>query len=137
MFKRIVTVLLAVIMCFSLFAVTVSASETATFDISSASKTSLLTFSGTTASGKSIYNDTETVASVVITQTFQKKGTLWFWSSVGDDVERTYFNIANVALTSTKPGLSSGKYRLKTKFTVTLADGTTKSDVVYSSEVEL
>lgn len=137
MFKKIMAVLLVAVMCFSLFAVTVSAAGISTFDISSAAKQSTLSFSGTTATCKSSYQGTATVKSVKIVQSLQKESIFWTWSTVGGEWTKTSTNVANVSFTNTKTGLASGTYRVKSVFTVTLNDGTSETVTVYSSEVEI
>ena len=137
MFKKIMAVLLVAVMCFSLFAVTVSAQGISTCDISSAAKQSILSISGTTATCKSSYQGTATVSKVVITQSLQKESIFWTWSTVGGEWTKTSTNVANVSFTNTKSGLASGTYRVKSVFTVTLSDGTSETVTVYSAEVEI
>lgn len=137
MFKKIMSLFLVVVMCFALFVVTASAEDFSTFDISSAAKQSTLSFSGTTATCKSSYQGTVTVSTIEIVQSLQKKSGLWSWSSVGSESTRTYTNLSNVSFTTTKPGLLSGTYRVKSEFTVTLNDGTSETVTVYSDEKTL
>ena len=137
MFKRIMAVLLVSVMCFSIFAVTISAQGISTCDISSAAKQSILSISGTTATCKSAYIDAVYVKNVKIVQSLQKESLFWTWSTVGGEWTKTSTNVANVSFTNTKSGLTSGTYRVKSVFTVTLNDGTSETVTVYSAEVEI
>ena len=137
MLKKFLIIAMAAVMCFSLFAITASAVDVSTRDISSASKTSSLVISGTTATCKSSYNDWQTVSKIVIVQSLEKQSFLWSWSTVGGEWTKTSTNVANVSFTNTKSGLSSGTYRVKSVFTVTLSDGTSETVTRYSNEVQI
>ena len=60
----------------------------------------------------------------------------WFW--VWDDVEIASWtknaNCTSVTLTSTKSGLDSGTYRLRSEFTLVNSDGETETFTIYSDE---
>ena len=137
MLKKILAIAMVAVMCLSLFAITASAVGISTCDISSASKTSSLIISGTTATCKSSYNDWQTASKVVIVQSLEKKALLWSWSTVGGEWTKTTTNADTVSFTNTKSGLASGTYRVKSVFTVTLSDGTSETVTRYSSEVEI
>lgn len=65
-------------------------------------------------------------------QYLQKQGFLWIWTTY-DGAEWTKTAYTNViAMSNTKTGLSSGKYRLKTIFTLTDKNGKTETITVYS-----
>lgn len=137
MFKKLLAVLMAAVICFSLFAVTVSAAGISTFDISSARKYSSLNISGSTATCGSTYQDTVSAKSIKVVQTLEKQGILWSWSTAGGAWTKTVTNARNLSFTNTKSGLASGTYRVKSVFTVTLSDGTSETVTVYSDEVEI
>lgn len=137
MLKKCLIVVLTVVMCFSVFVVTATAAGITTCDISSASKTSSLTLSGTTATCTSFYNDCQTASKIVIVQSLEKKSFLWSWNTVGGEWTKTVTNSANVAFSNKKTSLSSGTYRVKSVFTVTLSDGASETVTRYSSEVKI
>lgn len=65
-------------------------------------------------------------------QYLQKQGFLWIWTTY-DSAEWTKTVYTNtLAMSNTKTGLSSGKYRLKTVFTLTDKQGETETITVYS-----
>ncbi len=134
MIKKVLSVIVVFAMCFSLFAINVSATGISTCDISTWNKKSSLIISGTTATCKSTYSGPQTAAEVVIVQSLEKKSFLWSWSTVGGEWTKTSTNVANVSFTNTKSGFASGTYRVKSVFTVTLNDGTSETVTVYSSE---
>ena len=71
---------------------------------------------------------------IVAEQTLQKQGFLWTWGTY-DGTEWTKTVYSNtLAMSNTKSSLSSGKYRLKTVFTLTDKDGKTEKITVYSDE---
>lgn len=72
MMRKIIAVLLCAAMCFSLFAVTISASEVSSRYISSASKNSVLRISGTKAECTSNYSEMMTLKSINVVQTHGK-----------------------------------------------------------------
>lgn len=137
MLKKVLTITMVAVMCFSIFGITISAAGISTWDISSANKTSSLVISGTTATCVSKYTDSNTVASINIVQTLEKHAYLWTWNPVCDPWTKGGTNVRNLSLTNTKSGLSSGTYRVKSVFTVTLQNGKTESVTVYSSEVTI
>lgn len=74
-------------------------------------------------------NDT---VKIVAEQYLQKQGFLWIWSTYNNTTwtKTAYTNV--IAMSNTKTGLSSGKYRLKTVFTLTDKQGKTETITVYS-----
>ncbi len=67
-------------------------------------------------------------------QYLQKQGFLWIWTTY-DSAEWTKTKYTNtLTMSNTKTGLSSGKYRLKTIFTLTDKNGETETITVYSDE---
>lgn len=134
MIKKAIVILLIVSVFIPIFAITSSAYDISTYDISSAKKDSMLSISGTTATCFSKYLDGVSVAKVTITQSLEKHSFLWSWDTVGGSWSKTDTNAVSVTFTNTKSGLSSGTYRVKSVFTVTLQNGKTESVTVYSEE---
>lgn len=105
-------------------------SEVAPAYESAYSVTGSLTISGTTAyctsSGKG-----PDIVSITVEQTLQKQGFLWIWSTYGARWTKSV-NADSIAMSNTKTGLSSGKYRLKSVFTFTDKYGKSETITVYS-----
>ncbi|MBQ8842503.1 MAG: hypothetical protein IJZ65_07735 [Ruminiclostridium sp.] len=133
MFKKVISVFLVAVISFCFLAVPAAAADTSR-DLSSDSNKSELSISGTTATCKSIFNDTVTYTSITAVQTLEKKGSFWSWSTVGSQMTRTMNNSSTLSLTTTKPGLTSGTYRVKTVFTVVTKGGATETATAYSGE---
>ena len=71
---------------------------------------------------------------ITVVQTLQKYWGLWFWKDV-DGAEWTRTVERNsISLTNSKSGLDSGKYRVKSVFTLTDQNGKSETFTVYSSE---
>ena len=63
-----------------------------------------------------------------------KQGFLWTWSTYdGAEWTKTVYS-DTPAMSTAKTGLTSGKYRLKTIFTLTDKNGKTEKITVYSDE---
>ena len=77
------------------------------------------------------------MSKVTISQSLEKHAFLWSWNTVGGVWTKTQTNVASTVFTNTKSGLTSGTYRVKSVFTVTLSDGTSESVTVYSNEVTI
>lgn len=93
-----------------------------------------LSIDGSTASCKSNATS-DSAVTITAEQYLQKQGFLWIWSTY-DGAEWTKTVDTNAILMSnTKSGLTSGKYRLKTVFTLTDQNGKTETIKVYSEEV--
>ena len=95
--------------------------------------TSSLSISGTTAYCTSTAKGTDAV-SITVEQTLQKQGFLWLWYGVDGASWKTTVNKSSISFSNTKSGLSSGKYRLKSVFTLTDSTGKTETITVYSAE---
>lgn len=142
--KRIVSIIIASIMFFSLCSINSSAfdefidEEIISEDISSARKSSLLNISNGTATCKSTFSDINSnIYSVKAVQTFEKHWALGMFFEVdGTNWERTVYS-DTLSMTNYKNNLDSGTYRLKTVFTVTRNNGQTESITVYSVEVTI
>lgn len=77
-------------------------------------------------------NGDPNVVEITAEQYLQKQGFLWIWSTY-DGAEWTKTVYTNtLSMSNTKTGLSSGKYRLKTIFTLTGKQGETETITVYS-----
>ena len=77
------------------------------------------------------------VESITVEQTLQKQGFLWLWYGVDDASWTTTVNRRSISVDNTKDGLSDGKYRLKSVFTLTDKYGETEKITTYSLEVEV
>lgn len=136
--KKVFSVLVILLFCFSL-PVKASASTIPTvavqpyYEITNDAKSTLL-INGTTASCNSSVQGYSGVVKITAMQTLQKQGFLWSWSKYdGAEWTKTVYTNA-LAMSNTKTGLSSGKYRLKTVFTLTDKNGETEKITVYSDE---
>lgn len=137
--KKVISILLCLLMCFSL-SLTANAQTIPTASVAqpyyemARKATSLLSISGTTAICESEAKGDSDVTKITAVQTLQKQGFLWSWSKY-DGAEWTKTVYTNtLAMSNTKTGLSSGKYRLKTVFTLTDKNGETEKITVYSDE---
>ena len=95
--------------------------------------TSNLIISGTTAFCTSSAKGMD-VVSITVEQTLQKQGFLWLWYGVDGASWKTTVNKSSISFNNTISGLSSGKYRLKSVFTLTGSTGKTETITVYSAE---
>lgn len=134
--KKVISVLMCLLLCFS-FPVTSSA-ETVSHNVfqpyyekASEAKSELI-INGTTATCKSTLRGGPDVTKIVAVQTLEKQGFLWSWGTY-DDTEWTKTVYSNtLTMSNTKTGLSGGKYRLKTVFTLTDKQNKTETITVYS-----
>lgn len=96
-----------------------------------------LTINGTTATCKSTLRGNSDVIKIVAVQTLEKYVFLLGWDTYDKTTwtKTVYSNM--LTMSNTKTGLSSGKYRLKTVFTLTDEDGGTETITVYSDEKEV
>ena len=67
-------------------------------------------------------------------QYLQKQGFLWIWGTYGGAEWTKTVNTNTISMSNSKSGLESGKYRLKTVFTLTDKNGKTETITVYSDE---
>lgn len=68
-------------------------------------------------------------------QTLEKySGWFWVWNNVDCAVWSKTVNSNSIRLVNTKSGLTSGKYRMKSVFTLTNKQGKTEKITVYSDE---
>ncbi len=136
--RKVLSLMLTLLMCFSI-PVSASASDVP-FGIvqpyyeKAYDAISKLTISGTTAKCESSVKGHSDVVEITAEQYLQKQGFLWIWSTY-DGAEWTKTVYTNtLTMSNTKTGLSSGKYRLKTIFTLTDKNGETETITVYSDE---
>ncbi|MCM1276428.1 MAG: hypothetical protein NC299_13895 [Lachnospiraceae bacterium] len=81
----------------------------------------------------SIAEGTDAV-SITVTQTLQKHWGLWIWEDVDGATWTGTANIGSICLYNTKSGLKSGKYRVKSTFVLTDANGKSETISIYSNE---
>lgn len=136
--RKVISVLAVLLLCFSM-SVTASAS-TVSFGVAQpyyeqASRAdAYLYVDGTTAKCESLTNGYSGVVEITADQYLQKQGFLWIWSTYNDaEWTKTVYSNA-FTMSNTKSGLVSGKYRLKTIFTLTDKNGKSETITVYSSE---
>ena len=136
--KKVFTTLVILLLCFS-FPIKANASTIQFvsvqpyYEIANDAKSKLL-INGTTVSCNSSVQGYSGVVEITAEQTLQKQGFLWTWGTY-DDTEWTKTVYSNtLAMSNTKSSLSSGKYRLKTVFTLTDKNGKTEKITVYSAE---
>lgn len=94
---------------------------------------SLLAISGTSATCRSSCHRDDAVK-ITAEQYLQKQGFLWIWTTYDGAKWTKTVNTNFISMSNTKTGLSSGKYRLKTIFTLTDKQGKTETVTVYSDE---
>ena len=139
--KKVISLMMTLLLCFSL-SVAASAQTVPTGIVQpyyekAIDATSELYISGTTATCKSTIQGDSDVTKIVAEQYLQKQGFLWIWTTY-DGAEWTKTVYTNtIFMSNTKTGLSSGKYRLKTIFTLTDKNGKTETITVYSDEQKI
>ena len=96
--------------------------------------TSDLTIVGTKAECRS-YALGNNVVMITVEQTLQKySGWFWIWNNVDGASWSKTVNNSSLHLLNTKSGLTSGKYRLKSVFTLTDKNDKTETITIYSNE---
>lgn len=140
-FKNIIgAVLCACLMCFMPIAQTAAATEPYSIAAPLYELTNdpvcELWIDGTTAYCKTEINNGSAVR-ITVQQTLEKQGFLWIWRQYDDTYwdKTTYTN--KVTLISTKTGLSGGKYRLKSVYTLTNYKGHDEHFTIYSDTVRV
>ena len=130
--KKFISVLLVVCIMMGI-CVTASATDADTYDLSTATKSCVLTISSGRADFTSRFDSPDTsIKSVRIDQSLEKFSFLWFWDSLGKWNLTTYDNSA--IYSNAKRGLTSGTYRVKSDFTITYKDGHKETVTIYSAE---
>lgn len=98
------------------------------------SPNSMLTISGTSATCKSSTKGYDCV-SITVTHTLQKySGWFSIWDDVKNSTSEKTVNANTATLLTTKSGLESGTYRLKSTFTFTSSSGSVETVTIYSTE---
>lgn len=121
--KKILSLLLCLVLCFS-FSIAVSAEVLSTdaiqpyYDQAYTAKSELY-INGSPATCTSISYGYSDVTKIIAVQTLEKQGFLWIWGTYDSTkwTKTVYSN--NLTMSNTKSGLASGKYRLKTVYTLT------------------
>lgn len=72
--------------------------------------------------------------SITVTQTLQKHWGLWIWNDVNNSTYSKTVSRSFIYLSSSKSGLDSGTYRVKSTFTMTNSSGQSETITIYSSE---
>ena len=138
MSRKVTAMFLSVFLVLSAFVVPASAAEFKGGTASPAyevgvNPTSELAVSGTIARCSCAISGRNCVK-ITAEQTLEKYWGLWIWTSVDGARWAKTVNSSTISMSNTKSGLSSGKYRLKTVFTLTDSSGKTETITVYSSE---
>lgn len=93
---------------------------------------------GTDVTCLSKVNGSVIVTSITIEQTLQKQGLFWIWSKPDKDSEWTEtVNDFSAMVYNEKYNLESGKYRLKSVFTLKTDSGKSEKITIYSEIVEI
>lgn len=128
--KKIVSVIMAMLMCL-VCCISVFAETRA---VGSGKRSSVLSVSSSTATCTSTYTDVDSSTSkIVITQSLQKQGLFWTWSTYAGEWTKTT-NGSSASLSNKVYNLESGTYRVKTVFTITGTNGETETITLYSAE---
>ncbi len=142
-FKRIFAFALSAVLLCTGLGMTASAETVSTYSFAgsvsplyeiAASAYSELNIVGTTAECKSRADGDNTVK-ITVVQTLEKySGWFWFWNEVDGASWTKTVNSGYISFVNSKTGLSGGKYRVKSVFTLTDKNGKTETITVYSSE---
>ncbi len=139
--RKVISVLISLMMCFSLSvttnAQTVPTSIVQPYYEKAGDAKSNLYINGTTATCKSDVMGNSDVVKITATQYLQKQGFLWIWDTYDDTTWTKTVYSNTLTMSNTKSGLSGGKYRLKTVFTLTDKLGDTETFTIYSDEVSV
>lgn len=124
-----ISVLLAIAL---LFICSISAfAEVVPYGIGSSSGSSSLSISSGTATCTSTYIGQGSTVEITITQTLEKQGFLWIWSTYAGEWTKTVTG-KSASLTNRVYNLESGTYRVKTEVEV-VENGKTNSYITYSA----
>jgi len=141
-FKKSFVLMLSAFMMFSCVSIPASAATTTYIsneEIAPAyeyavSVDSMLNISSGTATCTSSCISSSDVVQITVEHTLQKFWGLWIWNDVDGASWSTTEYGSSIYLTSSKSGLSDGKYRVKSVFTLTSSGGKTETITVYSAE---
>lgn len=134
--KKVISLLICVLMCFSFsataYAQTVSMSVAQPYYEITIEARSELFINGTTATCESRITGFSGVVKISAEQYLEKHAGAWFWGTYDNAawIKTVYSNV--LAMSNKKTGLTSGKYRLKTIFKLTDKNGKTEKITVYS-----
>ncbi len=78
--------------------------------------------------------DNSSAVKITAVQTLERQGFLWIWSTYDNTTWTKTVYSNTLTMSNTKTGLSGGKYRLKTEFTLTDKNGETETITIYSDE---
>ena len=143
-FKRICASVLAAVCVCTCFSMTVAADTTNTtyslvgsisplYDIADGAFSNLNIIGTKAECVSKVYGDN--IVKITVEQTLQKySGWFWIWDNVDGASWTSTENRSSISLTNTKSGLTSGKYRVKSVFTLTDKNGKTETITVYSDE---
>ncbi len=130
--KKLVSIAIVLVMAFTFC--TTAFAEISTYATGTYGRNSILTISDKTATCKSVYTaNGDDVTNVIMTQSLEKQGFFWTWSKVAGNWSKISDG-SSMSLTNTVNGLSKGKYRVKTVFTVTDRNGKEETISTYSAE---
>ena len=133
MLKKIISMMLCLVVIMSICSISVSASDLISINYAyTRSCNSDIVVSNTTITAKStVMGYSGKTTKIVIKQTLQKKSSSGTWTTVGtsSNTVNSHINVYSKKYTS----LSSGKYRLKSVFTV-YAGNNSETITKYSSE---
>lgn len=136
--KKVFSMLAVLLLCFSLpvkgSANTIPIAVVQPYYDKVVNASSELFINGTTATCESSVQGYSDVVEITAVQTLEKQGFLWIWSTYDNTTWTKTVYSSSLAMSNTKTGLSSGKYRLKTVFTLTDKQGKTEIITVYSDE---
>ena len=136
--KKVFSVLAILLLCFSLpvkaSASVISVAMVQPYYEKASNASSELFINGQTATCRSSVKGYSDVVEITAVQTLEKQGFLWIWSTYDNTTWSKTVNSSMLTMSNTKTGLSSGKYRLKTVFTLTDKQGKTETITVYSDE---
>lgn len=135
----IALLLMSVCMCFSVSASAVTTNAFVDSGIAPAYEIAYNPYSDLSISGQTAYcssvSDSTNAVKITVQQTLQKySGLLWIWNDVDGAKWSSSVNRNSITVYNSKSGLSSGKYRLKSVFTLTSSNGETETITVYSEE---
>lgn len=141
MTRKALSLLLSLLLCFSVpvavSAEAVSAVTAQPYYETAQYARSQLNINGTSATCKSTIQGNLNVTKIVAEQYLQKQGFLWIWTTYNNAEWTKTANSISLSMSNTKSGLSSGKYRLKTIFTLTDKQGKTETITVYSDQISV
>lgn len=136
--KKVLTLILTLLLCF-MFSATASAKTASSYVVQpyyekAQEAKSILNINGTDAICESSLAGDPDVIKIVAVQTLEKQGFLWIWGTYDDTTWTKTVYTNTLTMSNTKSTLPSGKYRLKTVFTLTDKDGKIETITVYSDE---